>query len=117
MKGSEMKVLPHSALLALPVLIMTALATYAEDQHMLRVEEIEKKPVNCATAEGDLRVLRSEREHAEKTGITSVTAITPSGAIIGIITGTEKRKLQMLSGDYIKHIDETIAQIQQTCKL
>ena len=117
MKGSKMKVLPHSALLALPVLVMAALAAHAEDQHMLRVEEIEKKPVNCATAEGDLRVLRSEREHAEKTGITSVTAITPSGAIIGIITGTEKRKLQMLSGDYIKHIDETIAQIQQTCKL
>ena len=89
----------------------------AEDAQMLKVEEIEQAPVNCATAEGDLRVLQSERDHAENTKATGVTAITPSGVLIGIPTVTESRKLQILSGDYIKHIDATMANIKATCNL
>lgn len=104
-----------AAMASVIFLALGSLPALAEDTRTLKVEEIEKAPVNCATAEGDLRVLQSEREHAEKTSVLGLTAITPSGAVIGIITGTENRKLQMLSGDYIKHIDEAIARIEQTC--
>lgn len=75
------------------------------------------QPVNCATAEGDLRVLKSERDHAEKEQLKGVTAITPSGAVIGILSGKEGEKLQALSGDYIKQIDAKTAEIKKQCGL
>ncbi len=75
------------------------------------------QPVNCATAEGDLRVLQSEREHAEKEQLKGVTALTPSGAVIGIITGKQDEKLEALSGDYIDQIDAKMAAIKEQCNL
>ena len=77
--------------LAAALCVMSPQTALAEDAQMLKVEEIEQAPVNCATAEGDLRVLQSERDHAENTKATSVTAITPSGVLIGILTGTESQ--------------------------
>jgi hypothetical protein len=75
------------------------------------------QPVSCATAEGDLRVLQSEREHAEKEQLKGVTALSPAGAVLGIVTGTEDDKLEALSGDYIKQIDGKVAEIKAQCGL
>ena len=47
----------------------------------------------------------------------SVTALTPAGALLGLVTGTENKKLQMLSGDYVKQLDERSAEIKATCGL
>lgn len=80
-------------------------------------EDPATQPVNCATAEGDLRVLQSERKHAQTEQLKGVTALAPAGAVIGIITGTEDDKLKALSGDYIKQIDAKMAQIKAQCNL
>lgn len=72
-------------------------------------------PVNCATAEGDLRAIAAEKKHAQDQQVESVAAITPAGALLGLITGTENKRLQMLSGDYVKKLDERSAQIKTTC--
>ena len=71
----------------------------------------------AAWAEGDLRVLQSERKHAQTEQLKGVTALAPAGAVIGIITGTEDDKLKALSGDYIKQIDAKMAQIKAQCNL
>ncbi|WP_245222461.1 hypothetical protein [Ruegeria sp. HKCCSP351] len=77
----------------------------------------ERHPVNCATAEGDLRAIAAERKHAQDQQLESVAAITPAGALLGLVTGTEHKRLQMLSGDYINQLDARSAEIKKTCNL
>ena len=72
-------------------------------------------PINCATAEGDIRALNAEKEHAQQQQLLDVAAITPAGALLGLIKGNEKKKLEMLSGDYEKQIDARIAATQAQC--
>jgi len=75
------------------------------------------KPIDCRTAEGDIRVLQSEKAHVAQEIANGVTAIFPAGAVIGIISGTESDKIKVASGDYNKMIDQKIAEIKTTCGL
>ena len=75
------------------------------------------KPIDCRTAEGDVRILQSEKAHVAQEIANGVTAIFPAGAVIGIITGTESDKIKVASGDYNKMIDQKIAEIKTTCGL
>jgi hypothetical protein len=75
------------------------------------------QPVNCPTAEGDIRVLEGEKAHVAKQVASGVTAIAPAGLALGIVTGTEGDKLQVASGDYNDQIDKKIAEIKSTCGL
>ena len=81
----------------------------------MAVAETERHPVNCATAEGDLRAIAAEKKHAETQQAESVFAVTPAGALLGLVTGTENKRLEMLSGDYIKQLDARSAEIKSTC--
>lgn len=45
----------------------------------------------------------------------SVAALTPAGALLGLVTGTENKRLSMLSGDYVKALDERAAEIKSKC--
>ena len=91
------------------------LAAGCQGPNVKQVQQQEAAPVNCATAEGDLRTLQSEKISTAKQIADGVTAITPIGLVAGAATGTEKGKLQMASGDYNKAIDQKIAQIKSTC--
>ena len=73
------------------------------------------KPINCATAEGDIRVLESEKAHVAEQVLKGAMAVSPSGAVLGIITGTEKEHLSVGSGEYNQMIDDKIAAIKQKC--
>ncbi len=75
------------------------------------------QPVNCTTAEGDIRVLEGEKAHVGKQVANGVTAIAPAGLVLGLVTGTEGEKLQVASGEYDKKIDAKIAEIKSTCGL
>lgn len=76
-----------------------------------------KAPVNCATAEEDIKTLDKEKARLLKEIINGVTAITPYGAVIGIITLTEKEKLEVGTGAYNRKIDRKIAEIERECGL
>ncbi len=78
---------------------------------------LKRHSINCATAEGDLRAIASEKKHAQDQQLESVAAITPAGALLGLVTGTENKRLQMLSGDYVKELDQRAADIKTTCGL
>ncbi|HME40178.1 MAG TPA: hypothetical protein VKG63_14580 [Steroidobacteraceae bacterium] len=72
-------------------------------------------PVNCATAEGDIRVLQSEKAStAAKIG-NGVSMIAPIGLVAGLVTGTEGTKYQVTTGEYNKMLDSKIAEIKSTC--
>ncbi len=81
------------------------------------VSEIEKAPVNCETAEQDLQVLAEAKTHANNQIAKGVSAVTPLGAVLGLISGTEEEKLDMLSGKYLEKIEEKTAEIKTTCGL
>ena len=85
----------------------------------MKLEKEEKAaegmPVNCATADGDIRVLRGEKAHVAEQIALGVTAIYPAGLVVGLLTGTEGTKIQVATGDYNKKLDAKIAQIQQQC--
>jgi hypothetical protein len=72
-------------------------------------------PVNCATAPGDLRVLNSEKANvASKIG-NGISMIAPIGLVAGLLTGTEKTKYEVTTGEYNKALDTKIAQIKAAC--
>ena len=73
------------------------------------------QPINCATAEGDIRVLQNEKAHVAAQVAQGLTAITPAGMVMGIVTGTETTKLQVGAGDYNGKIDARIAAIKSKC--
>ena len=79
--------------------------------------ETERHPVNCATAQGDLRAIAAEKKHAENQQAESILSVTPAGALLGLVTGTENKHLKMLSGDYIKQLDDRAAEIKSTCNI
>ena len=72
-------------------------------------------PVDCATAEGDLRLLRSEKANVAEEIAMGVTAIVPASLVLGLITFTEGTKLKVATGEYNKALDAKIAEIQSTC--
>ncbi len=71
--------------------------------------------VNCATAEGDLRVLRGEKANMAERIAEGVSSLTPAGAAFGILTLTETTKWKLAAGEYNKMIDKRIAQIKAEC--
>jgi hypothetical protein len=73
------------------------------------------KRINCATADGDLRILQSEKANVAQRIAEGATAIYPAGLVVGLLTGTEGTKLQVATGDYDAQIDQRIAEIKQTC--
>ena len=99
-------------LTVLAIVLVTACApiTQQEKQSLAKL-------INCATAEGDLRVLQSEKANVAQMIANGVTAIVPAGAVIGIITGTEVDKMKVASGDYNSMIDKKIAEIKQQCNV
>jgi hypothetical protein len=74
-------------------------------------------PVNCATAEGDLRVLQSEKTHVAGQILEGITSLTPAGAALGILTLTETTKWKVAVGEYNKMLDKRMAQIKAECGL
>ena len=80
-----------------------------------KVEKEMKQPINCAHAEGDIRVLQSEKAHVASEIANGVTAIIPASLVMGIITGTEKEKIRIATGEYNKAIDKRIAEIKSQC--
>ncbi|WP_245223150.1 MULTISPECIES: hypothetical protein [unclassified Ruegeria] len=96
---------------------LTFLLTSLTATGALAITDAERHPVNCATAAGDLRAIQAEKEHAETKQLESIASITPAGALLGLVTGTEHKHLQMLSGDYINELDARAAEIKATCDL
>ena len=95
------------------VMLLPACATFKQKEALKDM----KQPINCSTAEGDLRMLKSEKAHVAQQIAEGVTSLIPVGAVIGIVTGTEVAKLRVAVGDYNKVIDKRIAEIKSECNV
>ena len=99
------------------IFLTTLLLACASTDTIKKGEADAKKSVNCATAEADIRVLKSEKTHASQQMADGVTAIVPVGLVVGVATGTEGAKAKVATGDYNKMLDDKIAEIKQQCGL
>ena len=106
-----MKKMNKVILLGCVVMLMPACGAFKAK----KVEKEMKQPINCAHAEGDIRVLQSEKAHVASEIANGVTAIIPASLVMGIITGTEKEKIRIATGEYNKAIDKRIAEIKSQC--
>ena len=78
-------------------------------------EEAMKAPINCSTAEGDIRALADEKTNTAQQVAAGVTSIAPAGIVIGVLTGTTGTKYRVATGEYNDMIDKRIAEIKATC--
>ncbi|MGH8069117.1 MAG: hypothetical protein ACRERE_28545 [Candidatus Entotheonellia bacterium] len=99
--------------LGIAVLVVACAAQFKEQEQALQ----QPVRINCATAEGDIRMLQSEKSHVAQQIAMGVTAIAPAGMVMGVLMGTEQTKLQVATGDYNSMIDQRIADIKMTCGL
>jgi len=100
--------------------IVTVLALGATSGCAMQQKKVEKEladpsAINCATADGDIRLLRSEKANVAERIAEGVTAIYPAGLVVGTVAGVEGTKLKVAAGEYNKKIDARIAEIQQKC--
>ena len=82
-----------------------------------QVQEDLGMPINCATAEGDIRALNAEKTHAAGQLAAGVAAISPIGLVVNTATGNEDEKMSMATGDYNDKLDQKISQIKAKCGL
>lgn len=94
--------------------VAAILAAGCAQQEQKTIQSLQQ-PINCATAQGDLRVLQGEKTHTAQQIASGVAAISPAGIVLGALTGTESTKLQVASGDYNTMIDNRIAAIKAVC--
>ena len=80
-----------------------------------KVEQGLDDPINCATAEGDIRMLRHEKAHVTDQIAAGVSSFSPAGLVIGVASGTEGTGVRVTSGKYNEMIDKRIAEIQAKC--
>jgi hypothetical protein len=97
-------------------ILAVALSTGCAFQQKKVEEQLAKPaPINCATAQGDLRMLQKEKADVAQRILEGVTAVYPASLVIGTVAGIEKTKYQVAIGDYNDMIDKRIAEIKQTC--
>lgn len=96
-------------------LIISVTTTCALRQKKVIKELNDPGPIDCSTAQGDLRLLQHEKANVAERVAEGIEAIYPASLVTGLLTGTEGTKIKVATGEYDKAIDERIAQIKATC--
>jgi hypothetical protein len=78
-------------------------------------KQVKEMPVNCATADGDLRMLEGEKKTTLQRISSGVRMVVPVGLVAGVATGTQRTKYQVATGTYNQMLDDKIAEIKQAC--
>ena len=100
------------------VTVVSAVALLAACAPVSKKEKEElARPIDCKTAEGDLRVLKSEKDSVAKRIAEGVAGIAPAGIVVGVVSRTEGDKLKVATGEYNRMIDKKVAAIKKKCGL
>lgn len=99
------------------VLGLAALLGGCASEYKKTEENVKEMPVNCDTAEGDLRELQNEKASVAQQIGMGVTSIVPIGLVVGLVRGTAGTKYRVATGEYNKALDAKIAEIKTTCSI
>jgi hypothetical protein len=69
----------------------------------------------CATADGELRVLDSEKKTTAQRVAAGVRSVVPISLVVGLVTQTAGVKYRIATGQYNDLIDKKIAEIKAAC--
>jgi hypothetical protein len=78
-------------------------------------EETMAAPINCATADGDIRSLEEEKKTTAQRIAAGVKSIVPIALVAGVVSGQAGTKYRIATGDYNDMLDKKIAEIKQQC--
>jgi hypothetical protein len=73
----------------------------------------QSEEINCATAQADLRVLKSEQSHAMERAMGGGSTMVPSG----LVTEPEFSASPVGAGEYSDYLSSRISEIQEACGL
>ena len=82
-----------------------------------KVEESFEQPINCSTAEVDIRALEEDKVSKATEGAVGMSYALPTTILVGAITGTGGAKYEVGTGEYNRKIDQRIDKIRSTCKV
>jgi len=74
-----------------------------------------QRPVNCATAQDDIALLQSEKANVNQQMLSGVTSMIPAAAVMGLLTGRQQDREEVLTGEYNDRINQKIYEIRNTC--
>ncbi|MBU6378539.1 MAG: hypothetical protein KJS95_08400 [Gammaproteobacteria bacterium] len=74
-----------------------------------------KKPVDCSTAEEDIKRLSAAKPDGVKQTMTLAQTLSPSGLVVGLVTEDLDNRKRVISGEHGEDIDRRIAQMARTC--
>ncbi len=101
--------------LSLCTIGLATLAGGCSIQDKKTAEQVKEMPVNCATADGDLRMLDGEKKSTMQRISAGVRSVVPIGLVAGVVSGTAGTKYQIATGKYNEMLDAKIAEIKQAC--
>ena len=93
----------------------TLLGGCAFQQKKVEEQLAKPAPINCSTAQGDLRMLQQEKANVAQRILEGVTAVYPASLVVGTVAGIEDTKYQVAIGEYNDKIDARVKEIKQTC--
>ena len=105
----------NASRLSICILVLTAVLGGCAIESKKTEQKIETMHYTCATADGELRVLESEKKTTLQRIGAGVATVVPIGLVVGVVTATEGTKYRIASGQYNKMIDAKIAEIKTTC--
>jgi len=74
-----------------------------------------EKPIDCSTAEADIKVLESEKVSSSEQAKAGVKSIVPAAAARGILHRDYIDRAKVASGEYNAEIDQKIQEIKNKC--
>ena len=74
-------------------------------------------PVNCDTAQSDIKILEDEKASVGKQVLSGVRSILPIAAVAGLLLGDYSDRVEVATGQYNDDIEAKIAHIKTRCGL
>ena len=82
-----------------------------------QVEASLAQPVDCSTAEADIKLLTSEKARTAQEIENGVSSIVPIGAVAHVFGRSEKESFEIGTGEYNRKLDAKIAEIKKQCNI
>jgi hypothetical protein len=103
-----------------PIIILLALVAGCSAQVPAPEKQVQAnlaKPVDCSTAQADIKTLTSEKARTSQEIENGASSIVPIGAVAHIFGRSEKESFEIGTGEYNRKLDAKIAEIKKQCNI